>query len=99
MKSFEWIDRKMYPFASNFHEVKGGKMHYIDVGTGPTLVFVHGTPVWSFVYRNVIRKLTQSYRCIAIDHIGFGMSEKPGGERASTHLSNSKCMLVPASTT
>jgi haloalkane dehalogenase len=52
-------------------------MHYIDEGEGDVILFVHGTPSWSFEYRNIIRGLSQRYRCIAIDHIGFGLSAKP----------------------
>jgi pimeloyl-ACP methyl ester carboxylesterase len=52
-------------------------MHYIDQGKGDIILFIHGTPSWSFEYRNVIKKLSVYYRCIAIDHIGFGLSDKP----------------------
>lgn len=52
-------------------------MHYVDEGSGPIILFVHGTPTWSFLYRDFIKNLAQTHRCIAIDHIGFGRSEKP----------------------
>jgi len=52
-------------------------MHYIDEGSGDTILFVHGTPTWSFDYRYPIKKLRGNYRCIATDHIGFGLSDKP----------------------
>jgi haloalkane dehalogenase len=52
-------------------------MHYIDHGNGEPFLFVHGIPTWSFLYRNLIRGLSQEYRCIAPDLIGFGLSEKP----------------------
>lgn len=52
-------------------------MHYLDEGRGETLLFVHGTPSWSFDFRNVIKALRSSHRCVAIDHIGFGLSDKP----------------------
>jgi haloalkane dehalogenase len=52
-------------------------MHYVDEGAGEPIVFVHGTPTWSFLYRHVIRALTPTYRCIAADQIGFGLSDKP----------------------
>lgn len=52
-------------------------MHFIDEGEGEVLLFVHGTPAWSFLYRHLIRAFSGQYRCIAIDHIGFGLSEKP----------------------
>ena len=72
-----WVSPTLYPFKSNFFQVEAGKIHYIDEGTGPVLLFVHGTPTWSFLYRNFIQTLTTSYRCLAIDHLGFGLSEKP----------------------
>ncbi|MDZ7645792.1 MAG: alpha/beta fold hydrolase [Cytophagales bacterium] len=52
-------------------------MHYVDEGQGEIILFVHGTPSWSFDFRNVIKALRKRYRCIAIDHIGFGLSDKP----------------------
>lgn len=72
-----WLDISEYPFTSNYFDINGHKLHYIDEGQGETVLFVHGTPSWSFDYRNIIKKLKQNYRCIAIDHIGFGLSDKP----------------------
>lgn len=75
--SQDWLDKEMYPFESNPISLKHGSMHYVDEGTGEVILFVHGTPTWSFLYRDLIKTLSASYRCIAIDHIGFGLSEKP----------------------
>lgn len=72
-----WVNKKEYPFKSKWIQLKAGKMHYIDEGLGETLVFLHGNPVWSFSYRKLIKGLSSNYRCIAIDHLGFGLSEKP----------------------
>jgi pimeloyl-ACP methyl ester carboxylesterase len=72
-----WLDTSEYPFTSNYFDINGYKLHYIDEGQGETVLFVHGTPSWSFDYRNVIKKLKGNYRCVAIDHIGFGLSDKP----------------------
>ncbi len=72
-----WLDKSEYPFSSNYADINGQKMHYIDEGKGETILFVHGTPSWSFDYRNVIKKLKENHRCIAVDHIGFGLSDKP----------------------
>ncbi|NOT74287.1 MAG: alpha/beta fold hydrolase [Cyclobacteriaceae bacterium] len=74
---FPWLDQLEYPFKSNYFTINGQQLHYIDEGQGDVLLFVHGTPSWSFDFRNVIKKLKSSYRCIAIDHIGFGLSDKP----------------------
>ncbi len=75
--SADWLDRDEYPFASHFVEVDGGRLHYVDEGAGEPVVMVHGQPTWSFMYRHLIRGLSPRYRCIAIDHIGFGLSDKP----------------------
>ena len=44
---------------------------------GEPILFVHGTPTWSFEYRHLIRALSASHRCIAPDHLGFGLSQRP----------------------
>lgn len=72
-----WLDSTEYPFAAHIVNIDGHQLHYIDEGTGETLLFVHGTPSWSFDYRHVIRALSGQHRCLAIDHIGFGLSDKP----------------------
>lgn len=74
-----WLDREAYPFAPHFAEVDGGQMHYVDEGTGEPILFVHGTPSWSFLYRHLIKELRADHRCVAPDHIGFGLSAKPPG--------------------
>lgn len=72
-----WLDRSEYPFPSNYFDINGHKLHYLDEGQGETVLFVHGTPSWSFDFRNVIKRLSPGFRCVAIDHIGFGLSDKP----------------------
>lgn len=52
-------------------------MHYVDEGSGDPVLLVHGTPTWSFEYRHVIAALSRRHRCIAPDHLGFGLSERP----------------------
>ncbi len=79
-----WLDKSEYPFKSNYFDINNHKLHFIDEGTGETLLFVHGTPSWSFDYRNIIKKLKGKYRCVAIDHIGFGLSDKPENYDYST---------------
>ena len=71
-----WLDEAAYPFKSHFFSTDNGRIHYVDEGHGEVLLFVHGTPTWSFLYRNYIKTLSKSYRCIAIDHLGFGLSDK-----------------------
>ncbi len=74
-----WIDRTAYPFASRFFRTDAGRLHYVDEGTGPPIVMLHGNPTWSFLYRTAIRSLSDRYRCIAPDYLGFGLSDKPAG--------------------
>ena len=69
--------RHLYPFESRWHDAGGRRMHYVDEGSGDPVVMVHGNPTWSFYYRNLILALRGSHRCIAMDHIGCGRSDKP----------------------
>ena len=73
----EGLDRAEYPFASHWVTSPAGRMHYVDEGSGPPIVFVHGTPSWSFEWRALIRGLARNYRCLAPDHLGFGLSDRP----------------------
>lgn len=66
-----------YPFRSNFLDLGGVRYHFVDEGKGPTLLFVHGNPTWSFAWRNLIKGLSSDYRCVAVDHVGCGFSDKP----------------------
>jgi haloalkane dehalogenase len=67
----------LYPFQSHEVILDGHRYHYLDEGAGPVLLMVHGNPTWSFYWRNLIRALSESYRVIAVDHIGCGLSDKP----------------------
>lgn len=71
--------REVYPFASNtFKLPNGAMMHFLDEGSGPVVLMLHGNPTWSFYYRNVVRTLSaRGFRCIVPDHIGCGLSDKP----------------------
>lgn len=72
-----WLDTESYPFTHRFIDLPDGRMHYVDEGSGPPVLFVHGTPTWSFEWRHLIRGLSASYRCIAPDLLGFGLSQRP----------------------
>jgi haloalkane dehalogenase len=73
----DWLDRSEYPFRSRSFATPAGAMHYLDEGEGRPVVFVHGNPSWSFGWRKTIAALLPSRRCIAADHLGFGLSDKP----------------------
>lgn len=66
-----------FPFESRFVEVLGSQIHYVDEGTGDPILFLHGNPTSSYLWRNIIPHLTPLGRCIALDLIGMGKSDKP----------------------
>jgi haloalkane dehalogenase len=70
-------DPSLYPFASHWFDSPAGRLHYVDEGAGPPILFLHGNPTWSFLYRKVITALRGSFRCVAVDYLGFGLSERP----------------------
>ena len=72
-----WLDRVAYPFRSRYLSLSAGEMHYVDEGRGDAILLVHGTPTWSFEFRHLIAALSARYRCLAPDHLGFGLSERP----------------------
>lgn len=69
--------RELYPYASHYLPLDGPRMHYVDEGSGRPLLFVHGNPTWSFYWYPLITPLRDKFRCIAPDHIGCGLSDKP----------------------
>jgi len=66
-----------FPFEPNFIEIGGSEIHYVDVGAGDPVLFLHGNPTWSYLWRNIIPHLQPEARCIAPDLIGMGKSDKP----------------------
>jgi pimeloyl-ACP methyl ester carboxylesterase len=72
-----WLDPALYPFAPHHHPTADGPLHYVDEGRGRPILFVHGTPSWSFEWRHAIAALGGEHRCVAPDHLGFGLSAKP----------------------
>lgn len=80
----DWIDRQAYPFQSRHLALPQGRVHYVDEGEGEPVLFVHGSPTWSFEYRAAIRALRGSHRVLAPDLLGFGLSERPGAAFAYT---------------
>ncbi len=66
-----------YPFVSRYVEVHGSKIHYIEEGSGDPILFLHGNPASSYLWRNVIPHVSPYGRVIAPDLIGYGKSDKP----------------------
>ncbi len=73
-----WLQSSDYPFESHYLHVGPGRLHYVDEGSGGSpLLMVHGQPTWSYMYRHVIGERSRHQRCIAVDLLGFGRSDKP----------------------
>jgi haloalkane dehalogenase len=70
-------DHRLFPFESKWFDSRVGKVHYVDEGAGDPILFLHGNPTWSFLYRGIIIRLKQHFRCIALDYPGFGLSVRP----------------------
>ena len=67
-----------FPFEPHYREVDGLRLAHLDEGDGPPVVFFHGEPTWSYLWRKVIPPVRDAgYRCIAPDYAGFGRSDKP----------------------
>jgi haloalkane dehalogenase len=69
------------PFESRFYERGPLRQHYLDSGSGDPVVMVHGNPSWSIYYRELAKALSGTYRVVVPDHIGCGLSSKPGDEQ------------------
>jgi len=75
----DWL-RRLYPFSpQSFVTPRGATMSFVDEGprADEAVLLLHGNPTWSFFYRDVIRELAPRIRCVAPDHIGMGLSDKP----------------------
>ena len=67
-----------FPFEASYRSFDGIRLAHLDVGSGRPVVFMHGEPTWSFLWRKVIPAVRDAgHRCIAPDLPGFGRSDKP----------------------
>ena len=72
-----WLSDGMFPIVSRwFATPYGQRMHYVDEGAGPVIVFLQGNPSWSFQFRHLIGELRSDSRCIGVDHADFGLSSR-----------------------
>jgi len=88
-----------FPYEPHFVDVGDVRLHYVDEGprdSAPVLM-LHGNPTWSYMYRVPIRVLAEAgHRCIAIDHMGFGASDKPphpGEYTLERHVANAAAVI------
>jgi len=84
-----------YPFTSHWLNIDGHRYHYLDEGQGQPLLMVHGNPTWSFAWRRLVKQLSATYRVIAVDHIGCGLSDKPQdySYKLKSHIDNLKTLI------
>ena len=82
--------RELYPYESHHLSLDGQRCHYVDEGAGETLLFVHGNPTWSFYWHPLVEAFKSSHRCVAVDHIGCGLSDKPSDYpyTLTSHIAN-----------
>jgi haloalkane dehalogenase len=67
-----------FPFQSSFRKVQDLRLAHLDEGEGAPVLFMHGEPTWSYLWRKVIPPVRDAgFRCIAPDLVGFGRSDKP----------------------
>ena len=71
------IRREDFPFESRFVEVLDARLHYVEVGQGRPILFIHGSPTWSYIWRNILPIVAEQGRAIAVDLVGMGRSSKP----------------------
>jgi haloalkane dehalogenase len=67
-----------FPYRAHYREVGGLRLAHLDEGEGAPVIFMHGEPTWSFLWRNVIPPVRDAgFRCVVPDLMGFGRSDKP----------------------
>jgi haloalkane dehalogenase len=72
------VPSDLFPFESRRYDRGDGiHMAYLDEGSGPPVVMVHGNPTWSFFWRSLVARLAPEHRCIVPDHVGMGRSDMP----------------------
>ncbi|MEW6078233.1 MAG: alpha/beta fold hydrolase [Thermodesulfobacteriota bacterium] len=66
-----------FPVTFHYIDIEGDRINYVDEGAGETILMIHGNATWSYLYRHLIRDLKKNFRCVAIDLLGYGLSDKP----------------------
>jgi haloalkane dehalogenase len=77
LKNDHYIEN--FPYQHLYASIDGHKVHYIDEGTGPVILLLHGNPTFSYLYRHMIKLLKTNYRVVALDYPGFGLSQAVEG--------------------
>jgi pimeloyl-ACP methyl ester carboxylesterase len=93
-----WL-RALYPFEpKSFHTPHGARMSYLDEGPrgDEAVLMLHGNPTWSFFYRDLVRTISPSMRCVVPDHVGMGLSDKPADYpyRLATRIADVEALVA-----
>ncbi len=87
-----------FPFSPHFTEAPGFRMHYVDEGLehGEVVLCLHGEPTWGNLFRHLIASLSETYRVVVPDHMGFGKSETPQGRSywLQDHIDNIEAFVL-----
>ncbi len=84
----ETVISAAFPFDKHYVDILGSQMAYVDEGEGPVILFIHGNPTSSYLWRNIIPHVSTDHRVIAVDLIGMGDSDQPDIDyRFATHAS------------
>ncbi|MDR0445400.1 MAG: alpha/beta fold hydrolase [Puniceicoccales bacterium] len=90
-----WLEKE-YPFERHtLKTAEGHRLNYVDEGHGECIFMFHGNPTWSFYYRQLIFQLRENFRCIALDNIGCGLSDKPQHYSycLNNHIANASALM------
>ncbi|MFX0069981.1 MAG: alpha/beta fold hydrolase [Candidatus Hermodarchaeota archaeon] len=85
-----------FPFKPNFKTINGFEMHFVDEGKGQPIICLHGMPTWGYLYRNFIKTLSNNYRVIVPDQMGFGKSDVPQNKKylLNQHINNTTQLII-----
>jgi len=97
----------MVGFQSQYAEVNGIRSHYVSVGQGQLIMFVHGFPEFWYAWEEQLIEFCQDYQAVALDMRGFNLSSKPAEidkyqvndliedlRALAEHLGHKKCIMV-----
>jgi haloalkane dehalogenase len=84
-----------WPFPPRFSAANGFRQHYIDEGSGRSVLLLHGQPTWGYIYRRFIPTLAASHGVVVPDHMGFGKTETPPDRNYTlrTHVANLTALI------
>ncbi|MBO1416063.1 alpha/beta fold hydrolase [Streptomyces sp. FH025] len=84
-----------FPYRPHFSTAPGFPMHYVDEGSGPVVLCLHGEPTWGYLFRDLVRRLAPTHRVVVPDHMGFGKSATPADRRyrLQDHVDNLEALV------